>query len=73
MVREFAKYTLDLFGGNLDVHPAKLTAVQSALVTMLASIFSVILYLTVGIHYPGVWYQVFASLLIASVLAPIFL
>ena len=73
MVREFAKYILDLFGGNLDVHPAKLTAVQSALVTTLASIFSVLLYLTVGIHYPGVWYQVFASLLIASVLAPIFL
>ncbi len=73
MVRELLKYILDLFGGNLDVHPAKLTAVQSALVTALALLFAVLLYLTVGIHYPGIWYQVFASLLIASVLGPIFL
>lgn len=57
----------------LDGRPEVLTAVQSALVTVLATLMSAALYLLVGVHFPGVHYQIFAALLIASILAPIFL
>ena len=57
----------------LDGPPAILTAIQSALVTVLATIMSAALYLSVGVHFLGVSYQIFAALLIASILAPIFL
>ena len=57
----------------LDGRPEVLTAVQSALVTVLATLMSAALYLSVGVHFPGIHYQIFAALLIASILAPIFL
>jgi len=65
--------TKKLFCGDLDVNPVKLTIVQSVMVTLLASILAVSLYETIGVHYPGIGYQLFATLVIASTLAPIFL
>ena len=62
-----------MFDGTLSAQPIRLTVVQSVIVTVLATAMAVALYLTVGVRYPGVGYQIFATLLIASILAPIFL
>jgi diguanylate cyclase (GGDEF)-like protein len=62
-----------VFDGSLATHPVRLTVVQSVIVTVLATLMSAGLYLVVGVHYPGVGYQIFAALLIASILAPVFL
>ena len=62
-----------ILSGVLDGKPELLTVVQSIVVTVLAILMSAGLYLVVGIHFPGVLYQIFAALVIASILAPIFL
>lgn len=62
-----------ILSGLLDEKPELLTAVQSVVVTILAILMSAGLYLVVGVHFPGVTYQIFAALVIASILAPIFL
>lgn len=67
------RYFKSIFDGTLDSRPGRLTLVQSVIVTVLAILMSAALYLTVGVHFPGVGYQVFAALVIASILAPIFL
>lgn len=62
-----------ILDGTMDSDPIRLTTIQSIVVTILAAAMSAGLYLTVGVHFPGVWYQIFAALLIAAILAPIFL
>lgn len=65
--------TKTLFGGDLEIHPVKLTIVQSVLVTVFASIFAVVMWELIGVHYHSIWYQLFVTLVCASILAPIFL
>src|SRR5688572_26484479 len=62
-----------ILDGTMDTDPIRLTAFQSIVVTILAAAMSAGLYLTIGVHFPGVGYQIFAALLIAAILAPIFL
>lgn len=66
-------YLKSIFDGTLDSRPEHLTLVQSVIVTVLAILMSAGLYLSVGVHFPGVGYQIFAALVIASILAPVFL
>lgn len=63
----------NLFLGDIEVNPLRLTVIQSILVIVLAAILAIGLYQIVGVHYPNVWYQLFAALVIAAILAPIFL
>jgi diguanylate cyclase (GGDEF)-like protein len=67
------KHFKAILDGSLDADPAKLTLIQSVVVTLIAAVMSASLYLTVGVHFSNVWYQIFAALLIAAILAPIFL
>jgi diguanylate cyclase (GGDEF)-like protein len=62
-----------IFDGSLDAEPASLTVIQSVVVTLLAVAMSAGLWVTIGVHFPNIWYQIFAALFIASILAPIFL
>jgi hypothetical protein len=65
-----AKAILD---GSLDAEPASLTVIQSVVVTLLAVAMAAGLWITIGVHFPNIWYQIFAAIFIASILAPIFL
>ena len=62
-----------IFDGSLDGEPARLTLIQSVLVTFLAVMMASGLWLEVGMYFPTIWYQIFAALLISAILAPIFL
>ncbi len=62
-----------IFDGSLDCEPARLTLVQSILVTLLAVTMAAGLYVVIGVYYPTIWYQIFAALFISAILAPIFL
>ncbi len=62
-----------IFDGSLDCEPARLTFVQSILVTFLAATMAAGLYVVIGIYFPTIWYQIFAALFISAILAPIFL
>lgn len=67
------KIFVAVLDGTVDSDPVRLTTIQSIVVTILAATMSASLYLAVGVHFPNVWYQIFAALLIAAILAPIFL
>ncbi|WP_353642903.1 hypothetical protein [Mesorhizobium sp. WSM2239] len=55
-----------------DAEPASLTVVQSVVVMLLAVAMAAGLWATIGVHFPNIWYQMFAALFITSILAPIF-
>ncbi|MFT6657473.1 putative bifunctional diguanylate cyclase/phosphodiesterase [Maritalea sp.] len=61
------------FAGDPSISPAKLTLFQSAGATVLASILAVVAFQTVGQYYAGIWYQLGVTLVVASLVAPIFL
>jgi diguanylate cyclase (GGDEF)-like protein len=62
-----------IYSGNFNVSPIRLTIIQSVLVIILASIFAAVLFNYIGIYYHSIWYQLFATLIVSSILAPIFL
>ncbi|UVK57303.1 hypothetical protein DBIPINDM_008567 (plasmid) [Mesorhizobium sp. AR02] len=62
-----------IFDGSLDGEPARLTVIQSVVVSFLAVAMAAGLWMAIGVRFPTIWYQIFAALFIASILAPIFL
>lgn len=62
-----------MFKKDIEASPIKLTIIQSILVVIVASILAVSLFQMVGIYYHSIWYQLFATLVISSIVAPIFL
>ena len=62
-----------MYSGDFDVSPVKLTVIQSILVIILASVLAGVLFNYVGIHFHSIWYQLFATLVVSSIVAPIFL
>lgn len=58
---------------RLEDRPGLFTAIQSAVVCCLAALLAAGLWTAVGRYYPIIWYQVFAAVVIAAVLSPIFL
>jgi diguanylate cyclase (GGDEF)-like protein len=67
------KYVKAIVDGSLDAEPARLTLIQSILVTLLAATMAASLYVAIGVYFPNIWYQIFAALFISAILAPIFL
>jgi len=59
--------------GDFDISPVRLTIIQSVLVIVLALIFAGVLFNYIGIYFHSIWYQLLATLVISSILAPIFL
>ncbi len=73
MLKNIINIEHKLFSGKSNVSPIRLTIIQSILVIIIASIFAGTMFEFVGRYYHSIWYQLFATLVISSIVAPIFL
>ena len=60
------------FEYNFDMSPAKYTIIRTIIIIILSAILVVGLFEFVGIYYHNVWYQLFATFFVGSIIAPIF-